>query len=45
MHFANGTTAMAVLTVFMVPLSTDCGWTRMQIAAVTSVGTHARTAS
>jgi MFS transporter, OFA family, oxalate/formate antiporter len=38
MNFANGATAIAVLTVFIVPLSTDFGWTRTQIAAVTSVG-------
>jgi MFS transporter, OFA family, oxalate/formate antiporter len=38
MNFANGATAIAVLTVFILPLSTDFGWTRTQIAAVTSVG-------
>ena len=38
MDFANGATAIAVLTVCIVPLSTDFGWTRTQIAAVTSVG-------
>jgi hypothetical protein len=38
MNFANGATAIAVLTVFVVPLSTDFGWTRTQISAVTSVG-------
>jgi hypothetical protein len=38
MNFANGATAIAVLTVFIVPLSTDFGWTRMQITAVASVG-------
>jgi len=38
MNFANGATAIAVLTVFILPLSADFGWTRTQISAVTSVG-------
>ena len=38
MNFANGATAIAVPTAFIVPLSTDFGWTRLQIAVVTSFG-------
>jgi len=38
MNFANGATAIAVLTVFILPLTTDFGWTRTQISVVTSVG-------
>ena len=38
MNFANGATAIAVLTVFILPLTADFGWTRTQISAVTSVG-------
>jgi MFS family permease len=38
LNFANSATAIGVLTVFIVPLSTDFGWTRTQISAVTSVG-------
>jgi len=45
MHFANSAAAVAVLTVFLVPLSTGFGWRHTQIAAVTGVGAHARTAS
>jgi hypothetical protein len=45
MHCADSATAVAVLTVFIVPLSTGFGWRGAQIAAVTSVGAHARTAS
>ena len=37
-NFANGATAIGVLTVFIIPLSEDFGWTRTQISAVTSVG-------
>src|ERR671935_3064300 len=36
--FANNATAIGVLTVFIVPLSADFGWTRTQMSAVTSVG-------
>jgi hypothetical protein len=45
MNFADSATAVAVLTVFIVPLSTGFGWRYVQIAAVASVGAHARTAS
>jgi hypothetical protein len=45
MHFADSATAVAVLAVFIVPLSTGFGWRRAQIAAVPSLGAHARTAS
>ena len=45
MNFADSAMAVAVLTVFIVPLSTGFGWRRAQIAAVTSIGAHARTAS
>ena len=38
MNFANSATAIAVLSVFILPLSADFGWTRTQISAVTSVG-------
>jgi MFS transporter, OFA family, oxalate/formate antiporter len=38
MNFANGATAIAVLTVFILPLTAEFGWTRTQISAVTSVG-------
>jgi MFS transporter, OFA family, oxalate/formate antiporter len=38
MNFANGATAIGVLTVFILPLTADFGWTRTQISVVTSVG-------
>jgi hypothetical protein len=38
MNVANGAMAIAVLTVFTGPLSTDFGWTRLQIAVATSCG-------
>jgi OFA family oxalate/formate antiporter-like MFS transporter len=38
LNFANNATAIGVLTVFLVPLTEDFGWTRTQIAAVTSIG-------
>lgn len=38
LNFANSATAIGVLTVFILPLSHDFGWTRTQIAAVTSLG-------
>jgi len=37
-NFANNATAIGVLTVFIIPLTADFGWTRTQISAVTSVG-------
>ncbi len=37
-NFANNATAIGVLTVFIIPLTEDFGWTRTQISAVTSVG-------
>lgn len=37
-NFANGATSIGVLTVFIIPLTTDFGWTRTQIAAATSIG-------
>ena len=37
-NFANGATAIGVLTVFILPFTQDFGWTRTQISAVTSVG-------
>lgn len=37
-NFANGATAIGVLTVFILPFTRDFGWTRTQISAVTSVG-------
>ena len=45
MNFVDSATAVAVLTVFIVPLSTGFGWRYVQIAAVASVGAHARPAS
>ena len=38
MNFANGATAIGVLTVFILPLTAEFGWTRTQISIVTSVG-------
>jgi MFS family permease len=38
LNFANNATAIGILTVFIVPLTEDFGWTRTQISAVTSVG-------
>jgi MFS family permease len=38
LNFANGATAIGVLTVFILPLSDAFGWTRTQISVVTSVG-------
>jgi len=37
-NFANGATAIAVLTVFLLPLTEAFGWTRTQISAVTALG-------
>jgi hypothetical protein len=45
MNFADSATAIAVLTVFIVPLSTGFDWRYVQIAAATSASAHARTAS
>jgi MFS transporter, OFA family, oxalate/formate antiporter len=38
LNFANGATAIGVLTVFILPLTEEFGWTRTQISVVTSVG-------
>jgi MFS transporter, OFA family, oxalate/formate antiporter len=38
MNFANSATAIGVLTVFIVPLAAEFGWTRTQMSAVTSLG-------
>lgn len=37
-NFANAATSIGVLTVFILPLTQEFGWTRTQISAVTSVG-------
>jgi MFS family permease len=37
-NFANNATAIGVLTVFVLPLSQEFGWTRLQISAATSIG-------
>ncbi|MBI3325437.1 MAG: MFS transporter, partial [Nitrospinae bacterium] len=37
-NFANSATSIGVLTVFIIPLTEEFGWTRTQISAVTSVG-------
>jgi OFA family oxalate/formate antiporter-like MFS transporter len=37
-NFANNATAIGVLTVFILPLSQEFGWTRMQLSAATSIG-------
>jgi len=37
-NFANNATAIGVLTVFIVPLTTEFAWSRTQISAVTSIG-------
>lgn len=37
-NFANSATAIGVLTVFIIPLTEEFGWTRTQISAATSVG-------
>ncbi|MBI3326237.1 MAG: MFS transporter [Nitrospinae bacterium] len=37
-NFANGATSIAVLTVFLLPLTEAFGWTRTQISAVTAIG-------
>ena len=38
LNFANDATAIGVLTVFILPLTAEFGWTRTQISVVTSVG-------
>ena len=38
LNFANGATTIGVLTVFILPLTEEFGWTRTQISVVTSVG-------
>ncbi|GIX48166.1 MAG: MFS transporter [Candidatus Tectimicrobiota bacterium] len=37
-NFANGSTAIGVLTVFVLPLTQAFGWSRTQIALATSLG-------
>ena len=37
-NYANGATAIGVLTVFILPFTDEFNWTRTQISAVTSVG-------
>lgn len=36
--FANGATTIGVLTVFVLPLTQEFGWSRTEIAAATSIG-------
>ena len=38
MSFANGATAISILTVFVVPMSLEFGWTRTEVAGATSLG-------
>jgi MFS transporter, OFA family, oxalate/formate antiporter len=38
MNFANSATAIGVLTIFVVPLTAEFGWSRTQVSAVTSLG-------
>ena len=38
MSFANAATAISILTVFVVPMSQEFGWTRTEVAGATSLG-------
>ena len=38
MSFANGATAISILTVFVVPMSLEFGWNRTEVAGATSLG-------
>ena len=38
MEFANSASAISILTIFVVPMTEEFGWTRAQIAGATSVG-------
>ena len=37
-NFANSATSIGVLTVFILPLTSEFGWTRTEISAATSIG-------
>ena len=37
-NFANAVTSIGVLTVFVLPITTEFGWTMTQISAATSLG-------
>ncbi|MCH7625479.1 MAG: MFS transporter [Chloroflexi bacterium] len=37
-NFANAATAIGMLTVFILPLTDEFGWTRTEISAATSIG-------
>ena len=37
-NFANAVTSIGVLTVFVLPLTQEFGWSRTQISAATSLG-------
>lgn len=37
-EFANAATAIAILTIFIIPMTDEFGWTRTQISAATSLG-------
>lgn len=38
MSFANAATAISILTVFVVPMSQEFGWSRTEVAGATSLG-------
>ena len=38
MEFANAASAISILTIFVVPMTEEFGWTRTEIAGATSVG-------
>lgn len=38
MQFANAATAIGILTVFVIPMSEEFGWNRVEIAGATSLG-------
>ena len=37
-EFANAATAIAILTIFIIPMTDEFGWTRTQLSAATSLG-------
>ena len=37
-QFANASTAISVLTLFVIPMSEDFGWNRVEVAGATSLG-------
>ena len=37
-EFANAATAIGILTIFVIPMSQEFGWSRTEVAGATSLG-------